>query len=122
MENQESNPREGKFLGEGGNPMGLAELSWDEQGFSLMSSLCSDMALNIDDKIRWHLKSSDKNKIVDSSIFCYLETSAKMMKTLKILIQTTYVHTSSIFTESISIKMIGVSNGLRKVISKMHKT
>ena len=102
--------------------MGLAELSWDEQGFSLMSSLCSDMALNIDDKIRWHLKTSDKNKIVDSGIFCYLETSAQMMKTLKILIQTTYVHTSSIFTESISIKMIGVSNGLRKVISKMHKT
>ena len=43
--------------------MGLAELSWDEQGFSLMSSLCSDMALNIDDKMRWHLKTDQSSNV-----------------------------------------------------------
>ena len=30
----------------------LTEFSWDEQGFSLMSSLYSDMAHHIDDKLR----------------------------------------------------------------------
>ena len=45
-------PRGCNLLGTGVTPIGLAEFSWDEQGFSLMSSLCSDMALNIDDKMR----------------------------------------------------------------------
>ena len=31
----------------------MAEFSWDEQGFSLLSSLYSDMAAHIDEKIRW---------------------------------------------------------------------
>ena len=52
VQNQGSNLRECNLLGGGGSPMGLEEFSWDEQGFSLMSSLCSDMALNIDDKMR----------------------------------------------------------------------
>jgi len=52
VQNQESNHRECNLLGGGGSPLGLEEFSWDEQGFSLMSSLCSDMALNIDDKMR----------------------------------------------------------------------
>ena len=45
-------PKGCNLLGTGATPIGLAEFSWDEQGFSLMSSLCSDMALNIDDKMR----------------------------------------------------------------------
>lgn len=52
IENQGSNLRECNLFGEEGSPMGHEEFSWDEQGFSLMSSLCSDMALNIDDKMR----------------------------------------------------------------------
>ena len=31
----------------------MAEFSWDEQGFGLLSSLDSDMAAHIDEKIRW---------------------------------------------------------------------
>lgn len=62
-QNKGNNPRVCNLLGEGVIPMGLEEFSWDEQGFSLMSSLCSDMALNIDDKMRLakHLRPSDDN-------------------------------------------------------------
>merc|ERR1711971_951642 len=63
IENQGSNLRECNLFGEEGSPMGHEEFSWDEQGFSLMSSLCSDMALNIDDKMRLarNLRPSDDN-------------------------------------------------------------
>lgn len=63
IQNKGNNLRVCNLLGEGVIPMGLEEFSWDEQGFSLMSSLCSDMALNIDDKMRLarHLRPSDDN-------------------------------------------------------------
>ena len=40
-------------LSEEAEQLEMAEFSWDEQGFGLLSSLDSDMAANIDEKIRW---------------------------------------------------------------------
>ena len=63
-QNKGNNPRVCNLLGEGVIPMGLEEFSWDEQGFSLMSSLCSDMALNIDDKMRYYWLEQNINNTV----------------------------------------------------------
>ena len=40
-------------LSEEAEQLEMAEFSWDEQGFGLLSSLDSDMAAHIDEKIRW---------------------------------------------------------------------
>ena len=41
----------------------LSEFSWDEQGFSLMSSLYSDMANFIDEKLRFVNQSESSSQI-----------------------------------------------------------
>ena len=50
---EDAKPGPGLVPGLSEEQLEMAEFSWDEQGFSLLSSLYSDMAAHIDEKIRW---------------------------------------------------------------------